>query len=153
MIELLGYLSTCKYFFFLQQVMKISFKMKVELGVMVMKGYSILPRFPELEPHCQMQFRVIPKILFIFGGVLILCRGYNQYLVSLGGKGNNCVRSQKKRLVIALGRLLFPFFFFFKNIKLLIDRILGYLSTCKHFLSTYSKIWNSFIRLKWTQFI
>ena len=30
---------------------------------MIMKWYSTLPRDPELEPHLQMQFSVIPRIL------------------------------------------------------------------------------------------
>ena len=34
---------------------------RVDLGVMTMKGYSTFPRSPELEPHHKMQFSVIPK--------------------------------------------------------------------------------------------
>ena len=33
---------------------------RVHLEVMTMKGYSILPSFPELEPNHQIQFSVIP---------------------------------------------------------------------------------------------
>ena len=34
-----------------------------------MKGYSTLPRAPELGPHQQMQYSVIHRILFSFQGV------------------------------------------------------------------------------------
>ena len=32
---------------------------------MAMKGHSTLPRAPELDPHHQMQFNVIPRTFFI----------------------------------------------------------------------------------------
>ena len=28
-------------------------RVRVDLGIMSMKGYSIIPRYPELEPHHQ----------------------------------------------------------------------------------------------------
>ena len=34
---------------------------RVDLGVMAMKGYSALPRSPELKPHHRMQFSVISR--------------------------------------------------------------------------------------------
>ena len=51
----------------------------VDLGVMIMKGYSTLPWFPELEPHHQIQFCVIPLIpphffLFFFS---FFCGSYH----------------------------------------------------------------------------
>ena len=49
-----------------QQVLPL--KIKVDLGIMAMKGYSTLPRSPELEPHHQMLFSIIP-------GSPIFCRG------------------------------------------------------------------------------
>ena len=39
------------------------FQVRVDLGVMAMKVYSTLSRYPELEPHHQMQFNVIPNKL------------------------------------------------------------------------------------------
>ena len=36
---------------------------RVDLGVMAMKVYSTYLRAPELEPHHQMQFSVIPRTL------------------------------------------------------------------------------------------
>ena len=44
----------------------------IELGIMSMKRYSTLFRFPELEPHHRMQFRVIPRILLFYEGVRVL---------------------------------------------------------------------------------
>ena len=41
----------------------------MNLGVMAMKGYSILPRSPELKPHYQMQPRTIPEIQGSLGTV------------------------------------------------------------------------------------
>ena len=36
-------------------------RVRVDLGVMAMKGYSTFPRALELEPHHQMQFNVMPR--------------------------------------------------------------------------------------------
>ena len=52
----------------------------MDLGVMAMKGYSILPRPLELEPHHKMQFRVIPK------GSLLLWREYSPYILSFASR-------------------------------------------------------------------
>ena len=40
------------------------------------EGYSTFPRFPEPEPQQWMQFSVIPKIPFLGGAILPLCKGY-----------------------------------------------------------------------------
>ena len=40
----------------------IPLQVRVDLEIMAMKGYSTLPRSPELEPHHQMHFIVIPRI-------------------------------------------------------------------------------------------
>ena len=37
-----------------------------DLALMVMKGYSILPRSQGLEPHHQIQFSAIPRTLPFF---------------------------------------------------------------------------------------
>ena len=39
----------------------LSFWLRLDLGVMEMKGYLPPSRSPELEPHHQMQFSVIPR--------------------------------------------------------------------------------------------
>ena len=36
-------------------------RVRVDLGVMAIKGYATHPRSPQLEPHYQMQFRIIPR--------------------------------------------------------------------------------------------
>ena len=46
----------------------------MDLGVMATDEYSELPRSPELEPHHQMQFSVIPRtplfgFEFLFNGI------------------------------------------------------------------------------------
>ena len=53
----------------LKQVLPLRFT--VDLGVMAIKEYFPLFRSPELEPHNQMQFSVIPRTLhfFFFGGL------------------------------------------------------------------------------------
>ena len=43
----------------------LSLCVKVDLGAMVIKKYSTCSRGPELEPHRQMQFSVIPWILVL----------------------------------------------------------------------------------------
>ena len=58
-------------------------RVRVDLGVMTMKRYSTLPRSPELEPHRQMQYSFIPRILLLVWGGLTPCRGYNQHILSL----------------------------------------------------------------------
>ena len=40
---------------------------RVELGVMAMQRYSILPRSTELKPPHQIQFSVIPKTPHFWG--------------------------------------------------------------------------------------
>ena len=47
---------------------------RVDQGVMVMNGYFILPRSPELESHHQMKFTCISRNQ-LFGRVLLLCNG------------------------------------------------------------------------------
>ena len=46
-----------------------------------MMGYSTLTRAQKLEPYQQTQFSVIPRHLFLWG-ILFLCRGYSQHIVS-----------------------------------------------------------------------
>ena len=43
-------------------------RVRVYLGVMVLKGYYTLLRAPELEPHHQMLFSVISRTSLFFGG-------------------------------------------------------------------------------------
>ena len=40
----------------------VSLQVRVDLGVMVMKRYSILPKSPKFKPHHQKQFNVTLKI-------------------------------------------------------------------------------------------
>ena len=54
-----------------KQVLQL--QVRVDLGVMAMKGYSTFPRSPKLEPHHQMQFSVISRILN---------KEYSQYIPS-----------------------------------------------------------------------
>ena len=63
-----------------KQVLPLQFR--VDLGVMAMKRYSTFFKSPELEPHFQMQFSVIPDTHFLVGGVLILKRRINQIILS-----------------------------------------------------------------------
>ena len=44
----------------------------VEIDVIAMKGYSTLPRSPELESYHQMQFSVTPRKPLFSGGVGIV---------------------------------------------------------------------------------
>ena len=45
-----------------RQVLQL--RIRVDLIVMAIKGYSALPRFQKLEPHNPMQFNVITRIPF-----------------------------------------------------------------------------------------
>ena len=45
---------------------------KVDMGVMAVKEYSTLLMSPELELHYQMQFSVIPRLLFFVGSLTSL---------------------------------------------------------------------------------
>ena len=45
-------------------VVNYSFRVRVGLGAMAMKVYSIIPNDPELEPHCPMQVSIIPRTSF-----------------------------------------------------------------------------------------
>ena len=47
----------------------------MDLRIIAVKGYFILPRFPELKFHNQMQFSVISETPF-FCSAFALCRGY-----------------------------------------------------------------------------
>ena len=42
-------------------------EVRVDLEVIVIKGYSTLHRAPEQEPHYQMHFSVMPRMLNIKG--------------------------------------------------------------------------------------
>ena len=46
-----------------------------------MKGYSTLPRTPELKPHHQMGICIIPKTS-LFLGIIPLCTGYSNSILS-----------------------------------------------------------------------
>ena len=39
-------------------------RVRVELEVTVIKGYSTLPRSPQIEPHYQLEFSVMPRTSF-----------------------------------------------------------------------------------------
>ena len=63
----------------------LSLWVSVDLGVMAMKGYSILPRSPELEPHHQMKFSVIHRMTpptFFAGEGYPFCNEYHQHILS-----------------------------------------------------------------------
>ena len=45
-------------------------QVRVDLGILTMKGYSTFPKTPELELH-QIQLRVIPKIIMGVGGLCL----------------------------------------------------------------------------------
>ena len=61
---------------------------RLDLRVIIRKGYFTLCRAPELEPHHQMQFNVIFRTLSFWGreGVLLLCRGYSQRILSFANR-------------------------------------------------------------------
>ena len=65
------------------------------MGVMETKGYSTLPRSPELKPHQKMQFSVILRTLF-WGGVLSLCRGCSQCTVNPADKQMHILKHADK---------------------------------------------------------
>ena len=44
----------------------LQLQIKVNLGVMAMKEYSTLPRTPDVKPHHQILFSVIPRIPLYF---------------------------------------------------------------------------------------
>ena len=58
----------------------LSLPVRVGLGVMVMKEYSTLPRFSELEPQHQIKFSVIPRTFIFLSGVLPFYEGYSQFI-------------------------------------------------------------------------
>ena len=66
--------------------------------VMVMKEYSTLSRFSELEPHHQMQFNIIPRKLLVVG-VLSLCVVYRQHILSPYQQGTSEIKSFTKSRV------------------------------------------------------
>ena len=55
---------------------------RVELGVMAMNGYFILPWTPELELHHKLQFSIIPKTNLFWIRILSFYRGYSQCILS-----------------------------------------------------------------------
>ena len=64
-----------------------------DMGLMAMKRYSTLPRYPELESNHQMQFYVIHKtLLFLLGEVLLLCRGYSQHNLGPVDRARNMLK-------------------------------------------------------------
>ena len=59
----------------------LPFRVRVVLEELAMKEASILPRSPEVEPHHQIKFSVIPwKPRFL--SVLSLCRGCSEHVVT-----------------------------------------------------------------------
>ena len=58
---------------------------RVDLGVMTMKGYSTLHKAQGLEPHSQTQFSVIPRTLVY----LIHRWDPNKYYYCVSGYGSN----------------------------------------------------------------
>ena len=44
-------------------------QVKVNLVLMVKKGYSIFPKTPELKPHHQMHFTVTPRTLIFWNAL------------------------------------------------------------------------------------
>ena len=60
------------------------FWVRVDLRVMAMMVYSTHSKSPKLEPHHQMQFKIIPKSLLFGGeGGLLHCGEYSQHILSL----------------------------------------------------------------------
>ena len=59
-----------------------------------MKGYTTLPKSPEMEPHYQMQVRVIPRT-FLFGGVFLGIHSTNSY--KLGNRLRYNIKRRIKR--------------------------------------------------------
>ena len=58
----------------------LALRVRVDLGVMAMKEYCILPKSPELESHHQIKTYPEHSFLARVGSVLALCRGYSQRL-------------------------------------------------------------------------
>ena len=75
--RLFSFPEVCIYIFFLSHRWDTNrystLWIKVDLELIAMKGYSTLPRPPELESHHRIHFNVIPKTS-LFGGVLLLCQ-------------------------------------------------------------------------------
>ena len=62
---------------------------RVDLGVMVIKGYTTLPIVSKLELYHRVQFSIIPMvILFLVEGVFLLCKKYGQHILSLTGRAS-----------------------------------------------------------------
>ena len=57
---------------------------RVDLGVMAMKEYSIVLRYPELKLYYQIHFTFLPRWSDILVGrrVLFLCYGYSQCILN-----------------------------------------------------------------------
>ena len=74
-------------------------KVRVNLGVMAIKRYILLPRSPEPKPHHQMQLSVIPRTppFFPGGEVLLLCRKYSQCILKPALKMLVIFLSKKKK--------------------------------------------------------
>ena len=73
-------------------------RFRVDLGVMAIEECSTLLRAPELEPHHQMQFSVIPRTRFL-GGDLLFYRECSQRILSPShwGKIHNSVWYKNKQ--------------------------------------------------------
>ena len=59
-------------------------KVRVDLGVMAVNGYSTFPYVPEREPHYQMQSTVISRLPFFLEGVLPSAEMHLAYSATTG---------------------------------------------------------------------
>ena len=77
---------------------------RVDMGVMAVKGYSILPASPKLEPYHQIQLRIIPRTphFFWWWWGLPLCKGDNQCILS---------HTDRSLIVVLQNERIFPFNF------------------------------------------
>ena len=67
-----------------------------------MKGYFTFPRSPELEPHYQMQFSIMPRHRFWEEGVTPLQGKYNQCILSPTDKPWELIYSLSASILNAL---------------------------------------------------
>ena len=60
----------------------LAIQVRVDLRVMVMKGFFTQFSVPELEPNCQMKFCVMSRTFFMERKGLPICRRYCQHILS-----------------------------------------------------------------------
>ena len=59
-------------------------QVRVDMGLMTIKGYSTFPRSQDLEPHHQMLFNIILRTILFWESMSYPSgRGYNQHILSL----------------------------------------------------------------------